>query len=217
MQSKSVIKHRFEKKKNISSIPSNTNLKEPSEIENLNKIINTLTNENLELKKENELIRVENLDKNLTISKLKAEKFILYNELNELINSLKTIDLKVLNKFYKNYSSNLKLSKGNMPCSMGIKYNVLSVQNQLTYLMHSDLIASKVFSEYVTKTKEAFSKEKLKQEESVFNNVNNNEINVATPENFIDLDKYMIILKKFENEFEKICDKNLKKNEFIHE
>lgn len=157
------------------------------------------------------MLRVENLDKNLTICKLKSEKFLLYNELNELINTLKSVDIKLLNKFYKNYSINANLNKNYMPSSLGIKYNILSVQNQLSYLMHSDLVAAKGYNEYISKAKDAFSK--AKEEENVHNEiVNNNEMNInVEEENFIDLEKYLTIIKKFEKEFEKICDKNLKR------
>lgn len=185
-------------------------------MDNLNKIINGLKNENLDLKGENELLQVENLDKNVTIAKLRSEKFILYNELNELINSLKTIDIKLLNKFYKNYSSNLTLSKNYMPSSLGIKYNIQSVQNQMTYLMHSDLKSAKAFTEYISKAKDVFSRERAKvEEETVKNNIKSNEIkfpNIENENNFIDLDKYFTILIKFEKEFEKICDKNIIRN-----
>ncbi len=182
---------RFEKKKILSRNPSNTNLKETNELENLNKIINNLKNENLELKKENEILRVENLDKNLIITKLKSEKFLLYNELIELVNTLKTVDIKLLNKFYKNLSSNSKLSKNYMPSSLGIKYNILSVQNQLSYLMHSDLVSAKGYQDYLTKSKDTFSK--TREEEDVDNNIiKKEEVNLKEEQdNLIDLDKYM--------------------------
>jgi hypothetical protein len=208
---------RLEKKKNLSRVPSNNNLKEPTEIENLNKIISNLKNENIDLKKENELIKVENMDKNLTISKLKSEKFLLYNELNELINSLKTVDIKLLNKFYKNFSSSstTKLNKGYMTSSLGIKYNIMSVQNQLSYLLHSDLVTSKAYTEYVSKARETMSKAKA-EEDNVHIMINNNDLKVIdnNEENFIDLDKYLLIVKKFESEFEKICDRNLRREDY---
>jgi len=192
--------------------PSNNNLKETNELDNLNKIINNLKNENLELKKENETLRVENLDKNLIITKLKSEKFLIYNELIELVNTLKTVDIKLLNKFYKNLSSNSQLSKNYMPSSLGIKYNILSVQNQLSYLMHSDLVSAKGYQDYLTKAKDTFSK--AREEEDVDNNIlKNEEVNLKEePENIIDLDKYILVVKKFEKEFENICDKNMRKS-----
>lgn len=165
------------------------------------------------------MLRVENLDKNLTICKLKSEKFLLYNELNEIVNTLKLVDIKMLNKFYKNICMNTKLNKNNMPSSLGIKYNILSVQNQLSYLMHSDLVSTKGYNEYLGKARDAFSKAK-EEEESVHNNniVNNNEIIVNVEEdNIIDLDKYLIVVKKFEKEFEKICDNNLKRTSVKNE
>ncbi len=192
--------------------PSNNNLKETNELDNLNKIINNLKNENLELKKENETLRVENLDKNLIITKLKSEKFLIYNELIELVNTLKTVDIKLLNKFYKNLSSNSQLSKNYMPSSLGIKYNILSVQNQLSYLMHSDLVSAKGYQDYLTKAKDTFSK--AREEEDVDNNIlKNEEVNLKEEqENIIDLDKYILVVKKFEKEFENICDKNMRKS-----
>jgi hypothetical protein len=206
------VKRRFEKKKMFSRNPSNNNLKETNELDNLNKIINNLKNENLELKKENETLRVENLDKNLIITKLKSEKFLIYNELIELVNTLKTVDIKLLNKFYKNLSSNSQLSKNYMPSSLGIKYNILSVQNQLSYLMHSDLVSAKGYQDYLTKAKDTFSK--AREEEDVDNNIlKNEEVNLKEEqENIIDLDKYILVVKKFEKEFENICDKNMRKS-----
>jgi len=175
-------------------------------------------------KKENEVLKIENLEKNLIISKVKSEKFILFNELNELTNSLKAVDLKVLNKFYKSYTSNLKLNKSFMPCSLGIKYNILSVQTQLSYLMHSDLVSSKNFSEYVTKNKDSTpQKEQLKENINMIpkekpvksTGLNFNEepqINLNEPENMpIDLGKYLTVVKKFEKEFDKVCEKSLRK------
>ena len=199
-------------KKNVSRKPSNSNLKDNNEIEVLNKIINNIKNENLDLKKENEMLKVENLEKNLIISKLKSEKFLLFNELNELTNSLKIVDMKLLNKFYKNLSSNLKINKSFMPFSLGIKYNIASVQNQLSYLMHSDLISTKGFNEYTNKAKETLIKEKCKVG---FNNFYDElDVNIEN-ENFIDLDKYLTVVKSFEREFEKIYEKNLQKSEWI--
>jgi len=191
------------KKKNIQKQPSSQSLKD-AEIESLKQIINSLKNENLDLRKENEKLRVENLEKNLIISKVKSEKFILFNELNELTNSLKTVDLKLLNKFYKSCTSNIKLSKNFMPSSLGIKYNILSVQNQLSYLMHSDLISNKTFSEYILKAKDTFAKEKAK----IGLNIEGDEPEVNyKSDNFIDLEKYLNVVKKFEKEFDKLCEK----------
>lgn len=192
--------------------PNINNLKETNEIDNLNKIINNLKNENLELTKENETLRVENLDKNLIITKLKSEKFLIYNELIELVNTLKTVDIKLLNKFYKNLSSNSKLNRNYMPSSLGIKYNILSVQNQVSYLMHSDLVSAKGYQDYLNKGKDTFSK--AREEEDVDNNIlRNEEVNLNEEhKNLIDLDKYILVVKKFEKEFENICDKNMRKS-----
>lgn len=159
------------------------------------------------------------MDKNLTISKLKSEKFLLYNELNELINSLKAVDIKLLNKFYKNFASSTKLSKGYMPSSLGIKYNIMSVQNQLSYLLHSDLVTCKGYTEYVSRAREAMSKARA-DDDNVHNIVvNEKELKLVenTEENFIDLDKYVSIVKKFESEFEKVCDRNLRRNDYRNE
>jgi len=192
------------KKNNIAKHTSNKSLNN-AEIENLKQVINSLKNENLDLRKENEMLRVENLEKNLSISKLRSEKFILFNELNELTNSLKKVDLKHLNKFYKNYTSNLKLTKSFMPSSLGIKYNILSVQNQLSYLMHTDLVSNKTFSEYVSKTNDTLAKEKAKIGLNIEGD--EHELNYES-DNFIDLEKYMNLVKKFEEEFDKLCEKN---------
>jgi len=204
----------FEKKKNIAKHPSTSSLREKElEFENLNKIIHNLKSENIDLKKENEMVKIENLEKNLLISKLRSEKFILFNELNELTNSLRAVDLKLLNKFYKNFTSSLKLNKSFMPSSLGIKYNILSVQNQLSYLMHSDLVAAKSFSEYSSKAKDTFAKEKAKMGLNLDDDLNTNDYNNEN-DNFIDLDKYLNVVKKFEKEFDSICDKNYKRDDY---
>jgi hypothetical protein len=99
-----------------------------------------------------------------------------------------------------------------MPSSLGIKYNILSVQNQLSYLMHSDLVSAKGYQDYLTKAKDTFSK--AREEEDVDNNIlKNEEVNLKEEqENIIDLDKYILVVKKFEKEFENICDKNMRKS-----
>jgi len=190
-------------KKTIPKTLSNLSLKD-TEVDYLKQTINTLKNENLDLRRENEMLRVESLEKNLTMTKLRSEKFILFNELNELTKSLKMVDQRLLNKFYKSHTSHLKLDKSFMPSSLGLKYNIVSVQNQLSYLMHSDLISNKNFSEYVLKAKDTFAKEKAK---IGLNIGDEQEVNYEN-DNFIDLEKYVNVVKKFEKEFDRICEKN---------
>jgi hypothetical protein len=64
------------------------------------KDIQGLKNENLELRKEIELVRYENSVKTIDNSRLFYEKYILFSELNELVTCLKRIDLKSLNEFF---------------------------------------------------------------------------------------------------------------------
>ena len=161
--------------------------------------------------KNNEFLKIENLEKNLLITKLKGEKFLLFNELNELIFSLKFVDMKTLNNYYKLLLSEKKLNKEVMPSSLGIKYNVLSVENQLSYILHSDLNAIKNSSEHYQKSKidtnlNLHKKPCLSEVNPKTDKINDNEA-------FIDLDKYINIVKMFENEFEKVCDRNLMKND----
>jgi hypothetical protein len=119
------------------------------------KIIESLKNENLSLRKELEVFKTENLEKIFFCDKLVYEKYIVLTELNELVNCLKQVDLEMLNKFYNsqrkenNFSEKTQnlfdLSKSNYISSdyfktissMGIKYNILSAQSQITLLMKS--------------------------------------------------------------------------------
>lgn len=116
------------------------------------KIIESLKNENLSIRKELEIQRTQNIDKNLFCNKVVYEKFILLTELNELVHSLKRIDLNMLNKFYVSQINQINNSEGifdysksnvisddyyNTISSMGIKYNILSAYSQLTLLMNS--------------------------------------------------------------------------------
>ena len=171
----------------------------------MNKIINVLKTENIDLKMHNEKLKIENLEKNISISKLKSDKFLLFNELNELVNSLKTIDLKILNKFYKKIHQNRILTRNDMPSSLGIKYNIITAQNQLALLMHSDLIASKSFNETYNKINETLSDEK----NNLKTDYNYYEKEKANKE-FIDLENYVKVIGQFEKDFQKNFDRNIK-------
>jgi hypothetical protein len=204
------------------------NLKEKNEHDEI--ILNLIKNENLDLKKDNEILKVDNLDKELSINRLKAEKFLLFNELNELTNALKMVDMESLNNFYKTNAKQMILgNKANMPSSLGLKYNILSVQNQLTYLLNTDLGVNK-------KLKELNNNNILKD-----NNVNTSPFKVSCggsengkvikdelfasnfnlcvnnklSNDYIDLNKYSKILQNYQSEYETICDNNLKRKSTI--
>lgn len=91
-----------------------------------------LENENLKLKKENLQFIQEFQERKLELSKYSYEKFILFSELNELINTLTKVDLNLLNQFYLN-NINIESTnyKKDIYSSMGIKYNILSSMNMM--------------------------------------------------------------------------------------
>ncbi len=141
------------------------------------KIIAKLTQENNELKKNALALMGEDLNNSIVINKLKAEKFIIFSELNELIHALKQVDIKKLDKFFE---LNSKLNKGFskkslIPVSMGISYNIMSAQNQLGLISQSDLVSSQLNLE-LEKIKKISSnmQEKAKPLESENNNPNPN-------------------------------------------
>jgi hypothetical protein len=114
--------------------------------ENMDKNNNELQlkKENIEMCKELERIKIILMEKTLEINKLKSDKFILYNELNELVNSMKKVDLNKLNNFYKNNLNNNNFTKLEMPSSKGIKYNILSSQSHLIKIIKGDIIKRKL-------------------------------------------------------------------------
>ena len=104
----------------------------------------TLKKENLEMCKDIERLNVILMEKTLEINKITSDKFILFNELNELVMSMKKVDMNELNAFYKSHTKTMYFGKLEMPCTKGIKYNVLSSQSQLIKVIKSDLIKKKL-------------------------------------------------------------------------
>ncbi len=139
--------------------------------------------ENSELKREVEKSRIEILDRNIQLNKTKSDKFILYNELNELVMSLRRIDVDKLNSFYKKNTENT-LNKNEMPIAKGIKFNVLSAQSQLCKMMITDSITKKL---------------------------NFNEEIITENNPFNQMDVCLKILKKNEEDFDSLLDKKLAK------
>jgi hypothetical protein len=149
--------------------------------ENLDKLLNDLKNENLELTKKNEILNSELLIKNLELTKLSTDKCILFNELTELINSLKRIDMNLLNKFYRDNSNPVR--HGNeIASALGIKYNIMSTQSQLSNLISKDLENRRM--------------EKLRDNVGEYEKTN------------INSDKYMSILQEYIKDFQ--CQLNPK-------
>lgn len=95
-----------------------------------NIIRETLMNENLMLRKELEFEKAKNLTNNSVINKLVNDKFVLFTELNELLLSLKKVDIETLNNFY-----NTSLLKSRSLSSIGLKYNILSAQSEIALLL----------------------------------------------------------------------------------
>lgn len=93
------------------------------------KIMSDLKKENLDLRKELEKIKTENLDKQSSINRLTHEKFLLFMELDELVNSLRKVDLNLLNDFYLKNNNRTYI-----PAAMGMKFNIMSAFTQLNLL-----------------------------------------------------------------------------------
>lgn len=144
---------------------------------------NILKNENIELNKEIERLKYELLDKTLEFNKIKSDKFILFNELNELVLTLKRVDLDKLNTFYKKNNTNPSLNKLEMSSSKGIKYNILSAQSHICKILRSDL-----------------NNRKMQKTESNVNDYDK-----------IQMDNYVNLLKKIEEDFDSLLDRKLSK------
>ncbi len=93
--------------------------------------IKYLEEENLQVKKSNEILLLELQNTKLELSKNSYEKLSLFSELNELLDSLSRIDLDELNEFYLSKITNVHNRKNSIYSAMGIKYNLLSVVNSL--------------------------------------------------------------------------------------
>lgn len=95
-----------------------------------------------------EKLKLEIFEKTIENNKLRTDKFIIMSELNEILTSLVRIDLDKLNDFYLNNISKNNLSKYLMPSAKGIKYNILSCQNQMTKIIKSDYGNNSTKNEY---------------------------------------------------------------------
>lgn len=146
----------FNKKENKTDDKSNEEFKNKTakylrEIEKLQKIIKNdelnyqnryeiLNKENFKLSKRNFLLNAELNKKNSEINNLENKNVLILNELIELVHSLRTIDIRNLNKIYL---ENLSLKKKedleilNIPSCLGIKYNILSAESFLSYLINT--------------------------------------------------------------------------------
>ena len=182
--------------KNTGFDPKN-NYESPLGVVNIiNKTSNTeLKKENLELQKELEKLKIDILDKTIELNKTKSDKFVLFEELNELVLSLRRTDIDKLNQFYKKSINNKNLNKFEMPTAKGIKYNILSAQSQIAKILKTDSITKK-----------------LNKSDDNLPNIDNLNINQhQTEEDRIQTEIYYSILKKTEDEFDALLDKKLQK------
>jgi hypothetical protein len=151
------------------------------------KFFEELKKENFELRKDLENYRIQILDSTIQLNKTKSDKFILFNELNEMLMSLKKVDLEKLNSFYKINSDKI-LNKNEMPIAKGIKYNILSAQSQLCKMMVTDSITKKL---NINDNEESSRGDKL---------FDKNQIEISQK-----------ILKKNEEDFDRLLDRKLAK------
>jgi hypothetical protein len=96
----------------------------------VDKVLQQLKAENLELTKELEAVRADNIIKDMSITKLTSDRVLLYNELSELVLSLKKVNLEVLNKLYSDQTAKSKT----VTSCLGVKINILSAMSQLAMI-----------------------------------------------------------------------------------
>lgn len=178
-------------KKNVK--PCESPLSVPYNKTSHNEELREIRNENVELRKELEKLRIDILDKSIEMNKVKTDKFILFNELNELVQSLRRTDLEKLNTYYKkNIISSV--SKFEMPTAKGIKYNILSAQSQLSKILHTDSINKKLNKQEIPinfdLNEKPFEKETIEKQQ---------------------MDYFSNILKSTEEEFDNLLDRKLAK------
>jgi hypothetical protein len=167
--------------------------------------LSAVKNENIELKKEIERLKIQLLDQTLDMNRVKTDKFILFNELNELISSLRRVDIDKLNNFVKTNVNNKPLNyRFDMPISKGVKYNILSAQCQIGKILKSDSITRKL----------------NKIDEDTFQHLNlemckegGDGKNKGTEDSNekIQMEVYHNLLKKTEEEFDAMLDRKLAK------
>lgn len=118
-----------EKSPNIVILQDNNFIKQ-KEDKKLEEKIMILEAENFSMKK-NTVILLQELNKcKSDLAKISFEKFSLYTELNELLESLNKVDINELNKFYLN-NMDYNNTINSIYTAMGIKYNILSATNAL--------------------------------------------------------------------------------------
>jgi len=154
--------------------------------------------ENVEYKKELEKLKIKLLEQTLELNKVKTDKFILFNELNEVIQSIRRVDLDKLNSFVKTNSNAKNLNRIDMPSAKGLKYNVLSAQCQLGKIIKSDLISKKL---------------KMMEEDHLLveQDKAEDEKNQKNDTGLLQMEGYLNLLKKTEQEFDALLDKKLSK------
>jgi hypothetical protein len=112
--------------------------------------------------------------------------------------------MKLLNKFYKKLYENRTLTRNDMPNSLGIKYNIITAQNQLAFLIHSDLVTSKSFNESYSKITQA-----LDERQTIKTDCLNFSDKINQEKDFIDLENYVNIISKFEKDFQRNFESKL--------
>lgn len=102
---------------------------------------NIINDELSEYKRRNLLLNSQIKIKDSKISKLESQNILLLNELIEIIQTIRTIDVKVLNKiFLENLTNKTQedLETIKLTSTLGLKYNILSAESFLTYLLNSN-------------------------------------------------------------------------------
>jgi hypothetical protein len=156
--------------------------------------------ENISLNKENILLKEKVTDLQYEISKISFEKFCLFSDLQELLNSLEMVNLDKLNKFYLSNMNEIKeREKKCISSYMGIKYNILSGLSTISIDSMKSLIERNI-------RKEGEKENKLEKKKEILDEFN-------LKEDIID-EKYLKNLKekvfKYEKELEDYIERNTK-------
>lgn len=225
--------------KNYNNCSLNKNLNCNNIISNNNFTCNNIANNNLNLSFHNYNFQINNerkledkiqklnneiIEKTIDNNKLRTDKFIIMSELNEILTSLTRIDLDKLNEFYLDNISKHNLSKYLMPTAKGIKYNILSCQNNLAKIIKSDLMKNYDIENLYSKTfidnfnnndkhysKNYFANNNKNNNQHYSNYKTNNQISpIKNPNKLLNEEENLIISSK-NNDCNDLTDFNKKK------
>ena len=167
-----------------------------------------LTKENSNVTQRNLYLNADIKMKNSKINKLENKNILILNELIELVHSLRTIDIRNLNRIYlKNLSLKKKedLETLNITSCLGIKYNILSAESFLSYLINTNRNKNKDKKNIFDSLKENFPNSQKHLNLQYYQNEKNNQ-------NLFYQGKCHLDLEEKSSEKNYFCSKNTRKN-----